>query len=322
MTGAPRPRERRGGPVFFDAAAGPRDDGARTAPAKIPAMKNAPAFPASPLVARLVELAIEEDLAGGDLTGESCVPETAKATATVVAREPLILCGAPLLAMVAARVAPDAVLKVKRADGEKLQAGDVVAQLAGPARELLRGERICLNFLMHLSGIASLTADIARINPAVRLLDTRKTRPGWRLLEKYAVAVGGGLNHRVSLGDGVLIKDNHLRAAGGVAKAVAAAKARHPYRKIEVEVESRAQLQEAVRAGADIVLLDNFKDGELPALLREIPNSVTIEISGGMTPERLAALPVDPRLFVSMGFLTHHAVWADFAMDLKLAAKR
>lgn len=285
-------------------------------------MKHSPAFPASPLVARLVELAIEEDLAGGDLTSESCVPAAAKAAAKIVAREPLVLCGTPLLPLVTARVAPGAALKLRAADGEKLNAGAVVAELSGPARELLMAERICLNFLMHLSGIASLTADIALINPGVRILDTRKTRPGWRLLEKYAVAVGGGVNHRVSLGDGVLIKDNHLRASGGVAKAVAAAKARHPYRKIEVEVESRAQLKEAVKAGADIILLDNFKDEELPGLLKEIPAAVTVEISGGMTPERLAALPADPRLFVSMGFITHHAVWADFAMDLKLSKAR
>lgn len=287
-------------------------------PSKQPVPAPPPAFPSSPLVIRLVELAIEEDLAGGDLTSESCVPEGAKAAAKVVAREPITLCGAPLIPLILARVAPSASLKLKARDGANLQAGAVVAELSGNARELLMAERLILNFLMHLSGIASLTADIVSVNPKARILDTRKTRPGWRLLEKYAVATGGGINHRVSLGDGVLIKDNHLRASGGVAKAVAAAKARHPYRKIEVEVETRAQLREAVKAGAEIIMLDNFEDRELPGLLKDIPAGVQVEISGGMTPERLAALPDDPRLFVSMGFITHHAVWADLAMDLAL----
>ena len=171
---------------------------------------------------------------------------------------------------------------------------------------------------MHLSGIASLTADVRAAHPQLNILDTRKTRPGLRLLEKYAVACGGGGNHRIGLYDALLIKDNHLRAAGGVATAIAACRRRFPGKPVEVEVESAAQLREAIRARADIVLLDNFPDRKLPKLLNSIPAPTRIEISGSMTPARLAKLPPHPRLFVSMGHLTHHAVWADMAMDLKL----
>ncbi len=267
---------------------------------------------------RLIALAVEEDLAQGDVTSAACVAAKTRATARIVAREELVLCGAPLLPRVLAAIAPEATIRLKVQDGARLKAGALVAELSGPARGLLAAERLLLNFLMHLSGIASLTADVRKAHPQINILDTRKTRPGLRLLEKYAVACGGGGNHRLSLSDGVLIKDNHLRAAGGVAKAIAACKESQPYKKIEVEVETRVQLREAVRAGADIIMLDNFTDAELPALLKEIPGNILVEISGGMTPERLENLPPDPRLFVSLGFLTHHAVWADFAMDLTL----
>ena len=277
-----------------------------------------PAFPDSPLLDRLIALAIEEDLAQGDVTSAACIAAKTRAKARIVAREELILCGAPLLSRVLAAISPGAAIKLKAQDGARLKPGAVVAEISGTARGLLAAERTLLNFLMHLSGIASLTADVRAAHPQLNILDTRKTRPGLRLLEKYAVACGGGGNHRLSLGDGVLIKDNHLRAAGGVAKAVADCREAQPYKKIEVEVETRAQLREAVRAGADIIMLDNFADAELPALLKEIPENILVEISGGMTPERLDKLPPDPRLFVSLGFLTHHAVWADFAMDLKL----
>ncbi len=279
---------------------------------------NAAALLRSPLVSRLLDIAVAEDVGTGDITSEGCVGREVRADAWIVARENLVLSGLPLLRPLLDRIDKQVKLKLLCKDGSRVAAGRRVARLSGPARSLLAAERVLLNTLMHLSGIATHTARACAVNPKLQLLDTRKTRPGLRLMEKYAVACGGGGNHRIGLYDAILIKDNHLRAAGGVAAAIAACRRRYPGKSIEVEVESAAQLRAAISARADIILLDNFPDRKLPALLKTIPAPTRIEISGSMTPARLAKLPPHPRLFVSMGFLTHHAVWADMAMDLKL----
>lgn len=272
----------------------------------------------SPLVSRLLDIAVAEDIGTGDITSAGCVGRETQASAYIVAREKLVLSGLPLLRPLLDRIDKHLKLKLLCTDGSRVTAGRRVARLSGSARSLLTAERVMLNTLMHLSGIATHTARVCAVNPKLQLLDTRKTRPGLRLLEKYAVACGSGGNHRIGLYDAILIKDNHLRAAGGVAAAIAACRRRYPGKSIEVEVESAAQLREALSARADIVLLDNFPDRKLPALLKTIPAPTRIEISGSMTPARLVKISPHPRLFVSMGYLTHHAVWADMAMDLTL----
>jgi nicotinate-nucleotide pyrophosphorylase (carboxylating) len=268
---------------------------------------------------RLIDLALDEDLgAAGDVTTRALVPASARGRGELLAKEPLVVAGGAAFARVFQRLEPSAAVELHRADGTRVPAGTVVASVSAALRTLLVGERTALNLVQRTCGIATLAAQAADAvrGTRTRVLDTRKTAPGMRALSKQAVRAGGADNHRFGLFDGVLIKDNHLAAVGGdVREALRRARAGAPRLvKVEVEVTALAQLEEAIAGGADIVLLDNMDDGQVAEAVRLAAGRVELEVSGGVTVERLprlAALGVD---FVSLGALTHSAR----AMDLSL----
>jgi nicotinate-nucleotide pyrophosphorylase (carboxylating) len=285
-----------------------------------------PAF-SDPLVDRLIDLAFEEDLgAGGDITTRTTVPRETMGTATVRAKETLTLAGVDVFCRVFARLDPGVHLEVKRRDGEVLHKGDEVIIARGPAWSLLVGERPALNFMMRLSGIATLTRQMVEAvkGTGANVVDTRKTTPGWRSLEKAAVRAGGGRNHRVGLFDGILIKDNHLEAAGGVKNAVMGARAGgHHLVKIEVECATLAQVEECLAFGVDGVLLDNMDNATMAEAVRRIRahadgRHIFIEASGNMSLERLPGVAATGVDLISMGALTHQARSVDLSMKLKL----
>ena len=281
------------------------------------------AFLRSPGTEALLARALREDLGAGDLTTRLCVPATARAHAQLQAREAGVAAGLELFARVFRRLDPKVRVKLKLSDGRPFKAGAVLAELDGPARALLSGERVALNLLQRLCGIATLSRNYvaaARTRSAsVQVQDTRKTTPGLRLLEKYAVACGGGTNHRLALDDAILIKDNHVKAAGSVGTAVRLA--RRSKRPVEVEVEDLAELAQALDAGADVVLLDNMAP---PALRRAVAlvaahrartgKRVLTEASGGITLKGIAAVAATGVDRISVGALTH----SPRALDLSL----
>ncbi|MEW5852757.1 MAG: carboxylating nicotinate-nucleotide diphosphorylase [Myxococcota bacterium] len=275
---------------------------------------------------KLLDLALEEDLGHGDITTDSVVPADAKATAKVLAKQPMVVFGLRHFSEVFYRL--DARINIERLveDGAPVAPGTVVANLSGPARAILTGERTALNLLMRLSGIATMTRAMStalRDYPNCRLLDTRKTTPGMRSLEKEAVRAGGGANHRMGLFDGVLIKDNHIAVAGGVAEAIRRAKAgNHHLVKIECEVVDIPGVEAAISAGADAILLDNMDDAttaQAVKLIRAAGRPIFIEASGNMNIQRIprvAALGVDG---ISVGALTHSATSVDLSLEFQPA---
>ncbi len=273
-------------------------------------------------VERVVRTALAEDLRyGPDVTSAATAPPGARATAAVVARAPGVLAGLPVALAVldAAGIAPDASEPLK-ADGDRIEAGTAVLRVRAPLRELLGAERTLLNVLTHLSGVATATrawADaLAGTGCAVR--DTRKTLPGLRQLEKYAVRCGGGLNHRMGLGDAALIKDNHVAAAGGVTQAIKAVRAVAPDLPLEVECDDLDQVREALEAGAELILLDNMGLAALRAavdLARQQPG-VRLEASGGLRLDQARAVAETGVDFVSVGALTHSSPALDLGLDL------
>jgi nicotinate-nucleotide pyrophosphorylase (carboxylating) len=278
----------------------------------------------TPAVAQLIELALEEDLGRGDVTTQAVVAPQSRAVAHLVARQRLVVAGLEVAAAVFRRLDPTIAIDTALADGSEAQPGECVATYRGPAAALLAGERTALNFTQRLSGIATLTRafTVAAQGSNLRITDTRKTTPGFRLLEKYAVRMGGGSNHRFDLGSGVLIKDNHVAVAGSVTEAVRRAKGRVPHSlKIEVEVDTLAQLDEALAAGVDIVLLDNFSSADLEkamVVIRSAQARPLVEVSGGVSMARipeLARIGVD---LVSVGALTHSAPAVDLALDMEI----
>jgi nicotinate-nucleotide pyrophosphorylase (carboxylating) len=277
----------------------------------------------TPAVTRLIELAIEEDLGRGDATTQALVGPEATATAHLVARQRLSVAGLDIAAAVFRRLDPSIAIQTQIDDGAEAQPGARVATYRGAAAALLSGERTALNFLQRLSGVATLTRTFvaAAQGTSLRITDTRKTTPGFRLLEKYAVRMGGGSNHRFDLGSGVLIKDNHVALAGSVSEAVRRAKGRVPHSlNIEVEVDTMAQLDEALAADVDIVLLDNFTDADLGramARLRAVKPRPLVEVSGGVTLVRIPELARAGVDLVSVGALTHSAPAVDLALDME-----
>jgi nicotinate-nucleotide pyrophosphorylase (carboxylating) len=271
-------------------------------------------------VTRLIDLALAEDLAVGDMTSRLTVPATAVARAKIIAKQTLVVCGGPLVARTFAQVDPGVAVELRVRDGERVEPGTEVVALAGGARSLLAGERTALNLLARASGVATLTARyVQAAGPDLRVVDTRKTMPGLRALDRYAVRCGGGYNHRNDLGTGLLIKENHIRCAGSVAAAVAAACAHAPHTiRVQCEVETLAQLREALAAGADALLLDNMSDD----MLREAvelagpkgQRRVLLEASGGITLERLPRLAQMGLDLVSVGALTHSAPSVDLSL--------
>ena len=277
----------------------------------------------------LIRAALAEDVGDGDLTSQAVVPPEMAARGRFAVREKGVLAGGPLLAPLFGHIDPAVRVALLEDDGAEVDAGAAVATIEGPAAAILAGERAALNFLQRLSGIATLTRRFVRhaAPHGAKVLDTRKTHPGWRLLDKYAVACGGGQNHRMGLYDQVMIKDNHLLIAErrwpgrAIAEAVAAARAASPAAvRIEVEADTLEQVQEAIAAGADIVLLDNMTDEEMRqavALARRHAPRPILEASGGVTEERVAAIARTGVDWISVGALTHSAPALDIGLDLE-----
>lgn len=277
---------------------------------------NAP----SPVVLeRIVRAALEEDIARGDLTSEATIAPETSGEATFGARERLVLSGLPVLATVFRLVDPRVAFTAEAADGDWLEAGAIAARIAGPARSILLGERVALNFAQRMSGIATQARRYVDALPAgsrCRIADTRKTTPGLRALERYAVRCGGAHNHREDLGAAVLIKDNHIAACGGVRTAIERARAHAPHTsRIECEVDTRAQLEEALDAGADIVLLDNFDDAACRDAVALASGRAILEASGNVTLERIPKLAATGVDVISSGALTHSVRAMDLGLD-------
>jgi nicotinate-nucleotide pyrophosphorylase (carboxylating) len=271
-------------------------------------------------VRRLVHLALEEDLGRGDVTTLGTVDAAVDAVGRIVARQPLWVAGLPIVSVVLeeARIA-DTRFEIRRPEGTTAAAHDTIGELRGRARDLLSLERVILNFLQRMCGVATFTRRFVEAidGTRARIVDTRKTLPGWRLLDKYAVGIGGGTNHRFGLDDGVLIKDNHIAACGGIGGAVARVRRRaHHLLRVEVECESISQIDEALAAGCDAVLLDNMSATELAAAVRHIAGRALVEASGGVTLATVRAIAEAGPDLISVGALTHSAPSSDLAMDL------
>src|SRR5882672_3978025 len=286
-------------------------------------MMTIPALP-SLMLEPLVRAALLEDLGrAGDLTTDAIVPAQARVETALVARQPGVVAGLDLAALAFALVDPGIEVEVERPDGTRLAPGDRVATVAGPARGVLTAERVALNFLGHLSGVATATATLVTAvqGHKARICCTRKTMPGLRAVQKYAVRVGGGTNHRFGLDDGVLIKDNHVAIAGGVAAAIRAARAHVGHLvKIEVEVDTLSQLEEALAVGIDAVLLDNMKPDELAKAVRMIDGRAIAEASGRITPATAPAIAAAGVDLISAGWLTHSASVLDIGLDWRSAS--
>ena len=270
----------------------------------------------------IIRLALAEDLgAEGDITTAAVCPPGELGKARIVSRGPCRVAGGPVAAAVFELVGEGVAYQTLVGDGEDASPGQSIARLAGPLATLLAGERTALNFLCHLTGIATLTARLVEIaSPyGVKILDTRKTNPGMRPLEKYAVEAGGGTNHRQGLYDGVLIKDNHIAAAGGLE--IAVRRARNAYGEaypIEVEADSLAQVREALDAGADIIMLDNMSPAKVTDAVALIAGRAKSEVSGGITPDNLPGYVKLGMDTISVGFITHSAPAADLSLELEL----
>ncbi len=269
----------------------------------------------------VVNRALAEDLAAGDPTTEAVVADTARAVGRAVAKSSLVVAGGDVFARVFYRVDPGVRVERCLPDGARAAPGDVLWLVEGATRSLLSAERTALNFAQRLTGVATLTAEyVSRIpeGTSLRIADTRKTTPGLRGLEREAVRAGGGKNHRNNLGAAVLIKDNHVAAAGGVRRAVELARSRVSHTaRLEVEVETLAQLDEALAAGADCILLDNFAKGDVAAAVTRVGGRALVEVSGGVTLDRIADLARAGVNVVSVGALTHSAPAADISLEIE-----
>jgi len=280
--------------------------------------------PPSPLDAAqyrvIVRRALEEDVAGGDITTVAIVGEHDDARGTLIAKSACTLAGLAVAVEAFAQLDSSVVSVFDFADGDECPAGATIGTITGRARALLSGERTALNILQHLSGIATLARAFVRASGgAITILDTRKTTPSLRQLEKYAVRVGGATNHRMSLNDGVLIKDNHIRVGGGITSAVAHARTLAARLPVEVEVETLDQVDEALAAGADILLLDNMTTAVIGEAVRRCRGRAKTEISGGVTLSRIPELAATGADFVSSGALTHSAPAVDISFEIEPA---
>ena len=266
---------------------------------------------------KYIRLALEEDINSEDVSTNAVMPEYKKGDVQLICKEDGIIAGLQIFERVFTLLDPNTVVKFEKKDGDAVKKGELLAVVTGDVRVLLSGERTALNYLQRLSGIATYTNRVAKLLEGTKttILDTRKTTPGMRIFEKYAVRVGGGHNHRYNLSDGVLLKDNHIDAAGGVKEAVAAAKSYAPFvRKIEVETESLEMVEEAVEAGADIIMLDNMTPEMMAEAIRIIDGRAETECSGNITKENIqtiTSLGVD---YVSSGALTHSAPILDVSL--------
>jgi len=274
-----------------------------------------------PAIDTLIALALQEDAPQGDLTSEAIFDPAHRSIALIEAREPLVVCGLDVASRVFAAIDPAIEVRIEAADGEFVEAGTPLLRAEGPTIALLTAERTALNFLQRLCGIASLARRFAAAAEAtgtgVRVVDTRKTTPGWRALEKYAVRCGGCHNHRLSLSEHVLIKDNHIAAAGSLARAVKCARAAAPHTaKIEVEADTLAQVRQAIKAGAEVILLDNMTPGQIRKAVEIVAGRALIEVSGGVRLDNLAGFALPGVDVISVGALTHSATAMDLGMSV------
>jgi nicotinate-nucleotide pyrophosphorylase (carboxylating) len=272
----------------------------------------------------IIDLALVEDVGKGDITSELLIPTQLQAKATFIAKDEGVLAGIDIARLVFIRIDPAVTFKVIIKDGSRLKKGDIIATVTGNARSILKAERTALNFLQRLSGIATQTAKYVALveDLPVRILDTRKTTPGLRLLEKYAVSMGGGQNHRFNLSDGILIKDNHLMALRNkgmtLKEIVIEAKENAPKGiKVEVEVTNLKEVDEAVSAGADIIMFDNMSSAQMKRAIKKIPATIKTEASGGITMENLRKVAETGVTYVSVGALTHSVKALDISLDFQ-----
>ena len=265
----------------------------------------------------LIMMALREDITSEDVSTNAVMPEAQKGTVDLIAKEDGVIAGLQVYARVFTLLDDKTEIEFFCKDGDQVRNGPLLAKVNGDIRVLLSGERVALNYLQRMSGIATYTREVAGLleGSSLTLLDTRKTTPNCRVFEKYAVRVGGGCNHRYNLSDGVLLKDNHIGAAGSVAKAVAMAKAYAPFvRKIEIEVETLDQVKEAVEAGADIIMLDNMTPEQMKEAVALIDGRAETECSGNVTKENIAKIRDVGVDYVSSGALTHSAPILDISM--------
>lgn len=285
-----------------------------------------PDLPPSIAWEELITRALAEDLGrAGDLTSLAVVPEEARAAGRVVARRAGVVAGLPIALSAFGRLDRRVVAEPRLDDGDRVDAGAVLAVVSGPARALLAGERTCLNLLGHLSGVATATRELVDAVAGTRatIVDTRKTTPGLRVLEKYAVRCGGGRNHRFGLDDAILIKDNHVVVAGGAGEAVRRARDKVGHLvKVEVEITRVGELEEAIAAGADVVMLDNFAPDEMRAAVAAARGRVPLEASGGVTVATVGAIAATGVDLISVGWITHSAPALDVALDFEDAPER
>jgi len=270
-------------------------------------------------IKHLIQIALEEDIGSGDITTDNAVDPEIKGKGIILAKEPLTLAGLETASDVFSFIDPHVVCRFLFKDGDDVISGDIVMEVDGRLRALLKGERTALNFLQRLSGIATNTRSyVKHLNDRnIRLVDTRKTTPGWRVLEKYAVRVGGAYNHRIGLYDGVLIKDNHIIACGGITKAIERIRDKVSHLvKIEIEVSDLSSVEEALAAKADIIMLDNMSIDLIEEAAALIGKRAIIEVSGGITKENLKSFSGTGVDLISVGALTHSARSVDLSMRI------
>ena len=273
----------------------------------------------------LIRLALEEDLGElGDTTTNSVIPADLKTTAVLIAKEDLICAGLPVAERLFHTLDPDVVFTAKVQEGEACPRGTVMAEISGPARVLLTGERTALNFLQRLCGVATASHKYQELaGNRAKILDTRKTTPGWRNLEKYAVAIGGAFNHRIGLYDRIMIKDNHRELAGmegkgGILRSVRRAREMYPQLEVEVEVDSLDELDEALLSGAEYILLDNMDNEQVVKAVGIARNKARLEASGNVTLGRIPTLSETGVDYISSGALTHSVKSSDISMDIRI----
>jgi len=284
-----------------------------------------PSMPPAETWLPLVELALSEDIGPGDVTSALVIDADRQGEAVIEARQPLVVCGLAVAAEVFQQLDPDVSFHPRVRDGDRAVAKDVLVEIGGNLRALMAGERTALNFLLRLCGVATLTRQFvtAVAGTAARIVDTRKTLPGWRSLDKYATAVGGASNHRAGLFDGILLKDNHVALAGGVVPAVKAALAAAPHNlRVQVEVESEEDAVAAVEAGCDFLLLDNRTPAELRRIAERLQGRAVLEASGGVSLANVREIAETGVQRISIGALTHSAPGADLALEIDLGAAR
>lgn len=272
------------------------------------------------MITEIIRIGLKEDLGSGDITTDSVVPEGHLSEAYITAKESGVIAGLPLVQAIFKHIDPHLHFEMIRQDGDTVVFGDHMAKISGSTRSILKGERLALNFLQRMSGIATKTAsykDLVKDFPNLRIVDTRKTTPGVRILEKYAVKVGGGHNHRMGLYDAVMIKDNHIEAAGSIRKAIELARNAIPHTmKIEVEVENLEGVKEALEAGADIIMLDNMAPESMRKAVEMIGGRAITEASGNITHENIHAAAESGIDVISMGTLTHTIRSLDISLNI------